>query len=149
MIAIHRPPRERGVAHQTTFKSLAGKQPGQQPHGGAGIAAVDFGCRRREDTLFAVNNDYVRLGLVDLDSQRAQCVDRVHAVFAGKKSMQRAYPVGERGNDRGPMRNALVARDSDFRFDARRSFYAQFHRVNLVTLAKLSAHAHSHVQHRI
>jgi hypothetical protein len=58
----------------------------------------------------------------------------MHAIFARKKSAQRAHAVGESGNDHRSMRNALIARHSDFEIDPRRPFYPQFHRINLNVL---------------
>jgi hypothetical protein len=39
------------------------------------------------------------------------------------------------------MRNALVAGDHDLGLDARRSLYAEFHEVNLISFAALHTHA--------
>ena len=83
-----------------------------------------------------MNDEHVGLGLVDLNAERAQRVDRVHAIFAGKKTVQRADAVGESRDDGGAMRNAFVARNSDLRFDAGRSLYAEFHGVNLISFAE-------------
>src|SRR5437879_9382995 len=58
----------------------------------------------------------------------AQRIDRMHAVVARQKSAQGADAVGERGDNGGAMRITFVARDSDFRLDPRRSFYAQLHK---------------------
>jgi len=66
--------------------------------------------------------------LFNLDSERPQRIDRMHAVVARQKSAQAADAVGERGDNCGAMRNTFVARDSDFRLDPRRSFYAQLHK---------------------
>ena len=88
-----------------------------------------------------MNNKNIRFGLVDLNAKRAQRVDRVHAIFAGKKTVQGAWPVGERREDGGPMRNAFIARDHDLGLDAGRSLYTEFHGVSLISFAELSAHA--------
>lgn len=74
------------------------------------------------------------LGLFDLNSQRAHCVHRVHAIVAGKKSAERANAVGKRGNYHRAMRNALITWDSDFEIDSRCPLYSQLHRMNLIFL---------------
>ena len=40
-----------------------------------------------------MNDEHVGLGLVDLNAERAQRVDRVHAIFARKKSVNRQTPL--------------------------------------------------------
>jgi hypothetical protein len=120
---------------------LTGKQPGEQAHGRAGISAIDFFFGRREHTPLPVNDKDVGLGLIDLNAKRAQRVDRMHAIFAGKKTVQRAWPVRESRDNCGAMRNALVARDRNLGFDAGRSLYAEFHGVNLISFAELNAQA--------
>jgi hypothetical protein len=71
-----------------------------------------------------VNDEHIEFGLLDLNSEGAQGIDRAHAIVTWKKSTQRAHPIGKRSDDRGPMRNTFVARDGDFSLNSRRSFYA-------------------------
>jgi hypothetical protein len=122
---------------------LTGKQAGEQAHGRAGISAIDFFFGRREQTLLPVNDKDVGLGLVDLNTERAQRVDCMHAIFAGKKTVQRAWPVRQSRDDGGAMRNALVARDRNLGLDAGRSLYAEFHGVNLISFTGPNAQAAS------
>src|SRR5258708_4381297 len=58
----------------------------------------------------------------------------MNAIFAWQKSAQRAHAIGESGDDHRAMRNALIARHSDFEIDSSRPFYPQFHRMNLNVL---------------
>jgi hypothetical protein len=54
----------------------------------------------------------------------------VHAIFARKKTVQRANAIRQGGDDRGAMRDTLIARHRDFRVDPRCSLYPQFHRIS-------------------
>ena len=44
--ATHRALREGAIADQPACERLAGEHPGEQPHGRAGVAAINFGFRR-------------------------------------------------------------------------------------------------------
>ena len=92
--AVHGASRERGLTDEATLKCLPGEQASKKSHGRARISAIDFLFRRREHTLLSVDDERVRLGLFDLDSQSAERVHRVHAIFARKKTAQRANAVG-------------------------------------------------------
>ena len=70
-----------------------------------------------------MHDEHLGLGLFDLDPERAHRDNGVHAIVAAGKAAQDAWSVGERRDHDCAMRNALVARDSDLRFDPRRAFY--------------------------
>jgi len=125
---IHRTPIEGGIADEATFKLLPGEQAGEQSHGRTGISAIDFLFRRREHTFLPVDDERVRVRLFDPDSQRAEGVHRAHAIFARKETAQCAWAVGQRRNNNGAMRNALITWDGDLSVNSRRSFDSQFHR---------------------
>ena len=69
-----------------------------------------------------MNDEHLELGLFNLDSEGAHGHDRVHAIDAPGKTAENADPVGERSDHHRTVRNALVARDIDFRLDPRRAF---------------------------
>ena len=91
--AIHRPAIERSVSDQPRFESLTGEQPGEETHGRARTATIDFSTRWRKEALLAVNNQNVRLGMFDLDPERPQSADGVHAIVARQKTAQCANAV--------------------------------------------------------
>ena len=120
--AIHGPARKRSIANQPALECLASKQTGKQTHGRSGIAAVDLLFRGREHAFFAVDNNHVWLGLLDLDAENAQRIERVHAIVARQKAAQCARAVRQGGDNRGAMRNALITGNGDLGVDSRRSF---------------------------
>jgi len=69
-----------------------------------------------------MDDQNVGIGLFDLDPQRAECVDRVHAVVARQEPPQITNAVGQAGNNSRAMRDTLVPGNGDFRLDSRRSF---------------------------
>jgi len=68
--------------------------------------------------------------LIDLNSERTQGVDRVHAILARKKTPQDASAVGKRGDDDRAMRDALIAGNCNLGVDTWGPFYAKFHGAN-------------------
>ena len=128
---VHWTFRQPWVCHQPTLEFLSCQQTREKPHGRARITAIDFFVRCGEYPPFSVNDQRGSLRLLDLDSQSAHCIDRVHAIFAGKKSAQRAHAVGESGDNHRSMRNAFIARYGDFEIDSRSPLYPQLHRMNL------------------
>ena len=79
-----------------------------------------------------MNDEHARLRLFDLNPERTQRVNRVHAIIARQKTAQDAHAIGKRSDNRGAMRNAFIARKRDLGVDARRSFYAEFHLIVFV-----------------
>jgi len=70
--------------------------------------------------------------LFDLNAERTQCVNRVHAIIARQETAQDTHTIGKRSDNRSTMRNALIARERNLGVDARRSFYAKFHQIIFV-----------------
>jgi hypothetical protein len=121
--ALHWTFREPRIRDKAAFERLSSKQPGEKAHGGARIAAIDFAFGRRKDPLFPMNDQCSRLGLFDFDPERAQCIHRVHTIFAGKKSLQSAHSIRQGSDDYCAMRDAFIPGDSDLDVNSRRPFY--------------------------
>src|SRR5262249_3153830 len=111
---VHLPLRQPCIFNKATLEFLSRQKAREKPPGWPRITAIDVCAWCSENALFSVNDQRGRLGLFDLDSQRSHCVNRVHAIFAGKESVEGAKAIGERGHDHRTMRNALIARHCDF-----------------------------------
>src|SRR5689334_3698395 len=74
-----------------------------------------------------MNHNRVRLRFIDPNTESAQSIHSSQTIVAHEKSVQPTNPIGESGNNGGTMRNALVARHSDFRVDVRCAFNPKFH----------------------
>ena len=111
----------------TLSKFCPASRPASKPHGGRGISAINFAGGRGQQSLLAVHDEHVRLGMLDLDAEAAHRLDGAEAIVAGQKAAQHADAVRKRADDDGAMRDALVAGDRDLRLDAGRSFNAKFH----------------------
>jgi len=120
--AVHRTSRKRRITDEAALKCLSGKQPSEKSHGRAGISAIDFLFRRCKDALFPMDDQPVRLGLFDLNTQSAHGIDCMYAIFAREKTAQRAYTIRQGRNDYRAMRNAFVARYGNFDINSRRPF---------------------------
>ena len=69
-----------------------------------------------------MDDQRVRLGLFDLNTQSAHGIDCMHAIFARKKTTQGAYTIRQGRNDYRAMRNAFIAWYGNFDIDSRRPF---------------------------
>jgi len=69
-----------------------------------------------------MDDQRVRLGMFDLNTQSAHGVDCMHAIFAREKTMQGACTIRQGRNDYRAMRYAFVARYGDFDIDSRCPF---------------------------
>ena len=58
------------------------------------LADIDLAGRRREQPLFSVHDEHVGLGMLDLDAERAQCLDGAQAIVTREEAAQDANPVG-------------------------------------------------------
>src|SRR6266513_2228645 len=125
--AIHWPLRKGSIPHQAALECLPSKKSRHQPHGGSGIAAINFRGWRIEHALFSMDDNCIGLRLIDTNSQRAQGINGTHAIVTDEESIETANSIGERSDNGGPMRNALVPRHGDFRVDVRCAFDAKFH----------------------
>ena len=74
-----------------------------------------------------MNHNRVGFRFIDPNTESAQSIHGSQTIVAHEKSVQPTNPVGESGNNGGAMRNALVARHSDFRVDVRCAFNPKFH----------------------
>src|SRR5689334_12849441 len=74
-----------------------------------------------------MNHNRVRFRFVDPNTKSPQSIYGSQTIIAHEKSVQPTNPIGESGNNGGAMRNALVARHSDFRIDVRCAFNPKFH----------------------
>src|SRR5438552_15100902 len=128
--AIHRPLGKRSVSHQATLECLPCEKSRHQTHGGSGVAAINVGGWRTEHSLFSMDDNCIGLRLIDPNPERAQSINGTHTIVAHEESIEAANSVGQRTDDGGAMRNALVPRHGDFRVDVRCAFDAKFH-VNL------------------
>ena len=125
--AIHRPPGKRSVSHQAALKCLPCEKSRHQPHGGSGVAAINVAGRRTEHSLFSMDDNCIALRLIDPNPERAQRINGTHTIVAHEESIEAANSVGQRTDDGGAMRNALVPGHGDFRVDVRCAFDAKFH----------------------
>src|SRR5438874_2790787 len=101
--AVHRAAGEGWITDQSRFKSLTGKQTGEQTHGCAGAAAIDLVFWRCQEAFLPVNNENVRFGLFNLNSERSQCADGMHAIVAREKPAHVAKAIRKSSNDSGAM----------------------------------------------
>ena len=109
----HRPRRQRRIAGQHAVECLAGEHTRQEPHTGAGVAAVD-----RAGTLQAVQADALHdaLGITRRLDAHAHALERTRrgtGVLAFQEAMDVRGALGQRTQHHGPMRNGLVAGDTD------------------------------------
>ena len=74
-----------------------------------------------------MDDNGIGLRLIDTNPQRAQGINGTHAIVTDEESIETANSIGERSDNGGPMRNALVPRHGDFRVDVRCAFDAKFH----------------------
>src|SRR5437899_9771988 len=74
-----------------------------------------------------MDDNCIGLPLIDANPERAQGINGAHAIVTDEESIETANSIGERSNNGGPMRNALVPRHGDFRVDVRCAFDAKFH----------------------
>ena len=87
---------------------------------------------RGEKPFLSVHDEHIRLRMLDLDPENAEGLHCPHAIFARKETAQNANTIRKRGDNRGAVRDALVARHRHFRLDAGRPFNAKFHTTLLV-----------------
>ena len=104
--AAHRATTQTLVANQRGRKRLARKQPGQQPHAGAGIAAVQIG-RRRLQTIDANagNAQLVFMRALDAYAHLAEYRAGRQSIGASQKAAYRRNTVGQRAKHDGAMRD--------------------------------------------
>src|SRR5437588_579926 len=70
--AIHRPLGKGRIPHQAALECLPSKKARHQPHGGSGIAAINFRGWRIEHALFSVDDNGIGLRLIDTNPQPTQ-----------------------------------------------------------------------------
>jgi hypothetical protein len=75
-----------------------------------------------------MNDQLVRLGMIDLNAERAQRVNGVKTIVALEETAQRANTVRQSSDYCGSMRNTFVTRNGDFGINPRRSLCPQFHK---------------------
>ena len=125
---IHGSPRKRSIANQTAFKCLTREQAGQEPHGCSGVSTINFTRRGGKHSPFSMNDELVRFRLLYLNSESAQSVHGMHAIFARQETVQGTNAIGQSRDDGDSMGDALVSRNRDLGINSRCSLYPQFHR---------------------
>jgi hypothetical protein len=84
-----------------------------------------------------VDDEHIRLRMFDLDPEKAECLHCPHAIVAREESAQDANTIRERSDNRGAVRDALIARHRYFRLDAGCPFNAKFHMIRLSSSAQV------------
>jgi len=84
-----------------------------------------------------VDDEHIRLRVFDLDPEKAECLHCPHAIVAGEESAQDANTIRERADNRGAVRDALIAWYRYFRLDAGCPFNAKFHMIALSSSAQV------------
>ena len=111
----HRAARQRVVAAQLErLPGLAGEDPGDQAHEGAGVRAVDRAAGPAEAAK-ALAEDAERVGavLVDLHAERTHGRDRRLGVGRAAESRDPRLAVADRADQHRAVRDRLVARHGD------------------------------------
>src|SRR5215831_6511437 len=93
---------------QTTVKTLASKQSGEQAHRRGRVSAIDVARGRRQHTPLSVNDEHVWLRMFNFDPEEAQCLHCAHTIVARQKSAQNTHAIGKRGNNSCTVRDTLV-----------------------------------------
>ena len=106
----HRPLRQGRVADQHAVEALPGQQPGQQPHRGAGIAAVQrFGRWLQAVQAHAMHDAHAIGWGVDLYAEPAEDRGGGAGVLALKEALDAGHALGDRAKHDRAMRHRLVA----------------------------------------
>ncbi len=132
--SIHRARGKGGATDQDAIEILPGQQSGEQPHRCRRVSAIDLAGRRGEQPFFSMDEEHVRLRVLDLDPESAHGLHGAQAIVAREEAAQHANAVSQRAQNDRAMGNALVTRHGDFGFDARGAFDAKFHVILIIQL---------------
>ena len=103
--ALHRPTAQRLVPVERDAQRQAGHGAGNEPHGRAGVAAVQVRVSRRP-----AGDHVAAIVLGDADAQRAEAFHRGEHVAAGGADADRCRTTGQRADDQCAVRDRLVGR---------------------------------------
>ena len=84
-----------------------------------------------------MDDEHIRLRVFDLDPEKTECLHCPHANVTREESTQDANTIRERSDNRGAVRDALIARHRYFRLDAGCPFNAKFHVIPLSSSAQV------------